>query len=108
MSGEVRVKLYKGNMSVVGRKSAYSLYDEHLATYGEGDTFDRSNSAGWINLHSLPAQTWSAKQGPAYTKAQGLLHAQPSEVKVFSAQFTADKNQNPATVDDMQEVRAAS
>lgn len=108
VTGEVRVKLYKGTMQVVGRKSVFSLYDEHLATYGEGDTFDRSNSAGWINLHSLPAQTWSVKQGPAYTLSQGLLHAQPSEVKVFSASRTADKNNTQASGKNLNQIRAAS
>lgn len=87
VTGEVRAKLYKGSLTVVGRRSEFALYDEHLATYGEGDAFDRSNSAGWIGLHSLPAQTWSRQQGPAYTKAHGLLHAQPAEVRAFADNF---------------------
>ncbi len=64
VTGEVRAKLYKGSVAVTGVKSAYSLYDYSLATYGEGDTFDRAASKGFIDIHSLPVKTWSGKQGP--------------------------------------------
>ena len=37
----------------------------NLATYGVGDSFDRSASKGFIDLHSLPSKTWSGVQGPA-------------------------------------------
>ena len=63
VTGEVRAKLYKGNLMVVGRTSPYAIYDYNLATYGEEDTFDRSASAGFIKLYSLELQTWSRKQG---------------------------------------------
>ena len=65
VSGEVKAKLYKGSLTVIGRRSAYSLYDFNLATYGVGDSFDRSASKGFIDLHSLPSKTWSGVQGPA-------------------------------------------
>ena len=65
MTGEVKAKLYKGSLTVIGRRSAYSLYEYGLATYGDGDTFDRTASKGFIDLHSLPSKTWSTKQGPA-------------------------------------------
>ena len=65
VTGEVRAKLYKGSLTVTGRKTPYSLYDYGLATYSDGDTFDRTASKGFIELHSLPSKTWSAKQGPA-------------------------------------------
>ena len=65
VTGEVKAVFYKGSMTVTGRKSAYSLYDYGLATYGDGDTFDRTASKGFIDLHSLPATTWSKQQGPA-------------------------------------------
>src|SRR3989338_3539508 len=42
VTGVIRVKLFKGNVIIVGRKSTYSLYKEKLATYGKGDTFDQS------------------------------------------------------------------
>lgn len=69
VTGEVRFKLYKGSLTVVGRKSDYAIYDYGLATYGEGDTFDRTASHGFIELHSLPSRTWSRKQGPAARRA---------------------------------------
>jgi argininosuccinate synthase len=69
VTGEVRFKLYKGSMTVIGRRSSYALYDYNLATYGEGDSFDRTASAGFIELHSLPSRTWSKVQGPASVAA---------------------------------------
>ena len=60
VTGEVRLKLYKGSMIVVGRKSPYSLYDLGLITYeDEGDTFDQGLSAGFIQLHALSIKTWA-------------------------------------------------
>lgn len=57
VTGEVRVKLFKGNLSVVGRKSPYSLYDTKLATYTKEDVFDQRASAGFIHLWGLPLTT---------------------------------------------------
>ncbi len=54
VNGTVRLKLYKGVCSVVGRKSPDSIYDEGLATYAEGDTFDHSAAEGFIKLWGLP------------------------------------------------------
>ncbi|HOA99495.1 argininosuccinate synthase [Candidatus Sordicultor fermentans] len=56
MTGIVRVKLYKGSMQVVGRKSEYSLYDWGLATYDRGDLFDHQASEGFIKIWGLPAR----------------------------------------------------
>ena len=69
VTGDVRLKLHKGSCTVVGRKSDYAIYQYGLATYGDGDTFDRSLSHGWIELHSLPTRTWSRTQGPAAHRA---------------------------------------
>jgi argininosuccinate synthase len=54
VTGTVRLKLYKGNCSVVGRKSPYSLYREEFATFGQDDVYDQSDAAGFINLFGLP------------------------------------------------------
>ena len=56
VSGDVRVKLNKGHCTVVGRRSAYSLYSHNLATYAEGDEFDQSAAVGFIKLWGLPAK----------------------------------------------------
>ena len=54
ITGEVRLKLYKGNCTVVGRKSKFSLYKEELATYSQKDTFDRTAAEGFIKIWGLP------------------------------------------------------
>ena len=69
VTGEVRLKLFKGSCTVVGRKSDYSIYQYGLATYGDGDTFDRTASKGFIDIHSLQSKTWSTVQGPGARRA---------------------------------------
>ena len=54
VTGTVRVKLYKGSCTVVGRKSPFSLYREDFATFGQDDVYDQSDAAGFINLFGLP------------------------------------------------------
>ena len=54
VTGQVRVKLYKGNVSVVGRTSPYSLYDQDLVTFEEGKVaYDHRDAAGFIKLNAL-------------------------------------------------------
>jgi len=54
VTGSVRVKLYKGSCTVVGRKSPFSLYREDFATFGKDDVYDQSDAQGFINLFGLP------------------------------------------------------
>jgi argininosuccinate synthase len=54
VSGVVRIKLFKGSCSVVGRKSPYSRYKEELATYGAKDIFDPKLSEGFIRIWGMP------------------------------------------------------
>jgi len=54
VSGEIRLKLYKGNCTVVGRRSKNSRYKETLATYGDKDKFDQRLAEGFIRLWGLP------------------------------------------------------
>jgi argininosuccinate synthase len=54
VNGVVRIKLHKGNLIVIGRKSPQSLYDYNLATYKDDDSFDHSASVGFIKVWSLP------------------------------------------------------
>ncbi|HEV3231892.1 MAG TPA: argininosuccinate synthase [Candidatus Dormibacteraeota bacterium] len=63
VSGDVRVKLYRGGMQVVGRKAPESLYRLELATYGGGDAFDPSAAPGFIHLWGLPVRTQAKVQG---------------------------------------------
>ncbi|CAN5264789.1 argininosuccinate synthase [soil metagenome] len=54
VTGQVRVKLYKGNVSIVGRTSLYSLYDQDLVTFEEGKVaYDHRDAAGFIKLNAL-------------------------------------------------------
>ena len=53
VSGIIRLKLFKGNVTVVGRKSPFSLYKQKLATYGKGDLFDQKAAEGFIKLFGL-------------------------------------------------------
>ena len=62
VTGTVRLKLFKGNCSLVGRKSPMSLYDYGLATYDKGDVFDQSASSGFIHIWGLPVRTQSQVQ----------------------------------------------
>ncbi|MBD2078827.1 argininosuccinate synthase [Leptolyngbya sp. FACHB-17] len=59
VSGTVRVKLFKGNSSTVGRKSENSLYTPDLATYGSEDQFDHKAAEGFIYVWGLPTRVWS-------------------------------------------------
>ncbi len=60
VSGTVRIKLFKGNAIMVGRKSPYSLYSMDLATYGAEDQFDHKAAEGFIYVWGLPTRVWSS------------------------------------------------
>lgn len=54
VTGDVKLKLYKGNITNAGVTSPYSLYDEDIATFAEDDVYDQMDSQGFINLFGLP------------------------------------------------------
>jgi argininosuccinate synthase len=54
VTGEVRLRLYKGSAEAVGRRSARSLYRQDLATFGEGMAYDHKDAEGFIRLFGLP------------------------------------------------------
>jgi argininosuccinate synthase len=56
MTGKVRVRLHRATAVVDGSTSPFALYDEHLATYGAGDTFKHDAAAGFIQLWGLPLE----------------------------------------------------
>ncbi len=58
VSGSVKVKLYKGTVSIAGRTSPHSLYNAKLATYTKEDTFDHKASEGFIKIFGLPVKTF--------------------------------------------------
>ncbi|NER53141.1 MAG: argininosuccinate synthase [Symploca sp. SIO1A3] len=61
VSGAVRVKLFKGNATIVGRKSDNSLYTPDLATYTSEDQFDHKAAEGFIYIWGLGTRIWSQK-----------------------------------------------
>ena len=55
MTGDVKLKLYKGNIINAGVTSPYTLYDENIASFGEdGGAYNQADAAGFINLFGLP------------------------------------------------------
>ncbi|HEX4429810.1 MAG TPA: argininosuccinate synthase [Frankiaceae bacterium] len=62
VTGEVRLRLWGGTATVVGRRSERSLYDFALATYDVGDQFDQSEARGFVNLWGLPSRVWAARE----------------------------------------------
>ncbi len=63
VTGQARLKLYRGSSLVVGRKAPDQLYRMELATYGRGDQFDQAASAGFIKLFGMSLRTASEIQG---------------------------------------------
>ena len=70
VSGRVRVKLYKGNITIVGRTSPYSLYDQELVTFEEGQVaYDHRDAEGFIKLNALRLRTLGQRR----TKLESTL-----------------------------------
>ena len=61
--GSIRLKLYKGNATVVGRIAPNALYSKDLATYDPNSTFDEAAAAGFIALWGLSARQWASVNG---------------------------------------------
>ena len=58
VTGDVRLRLSAGLCRVTGRRSPFSLYDDGLATYSDGDTFDHTAAEGFMKLYGLSYRTW--------------------------------------------------
>ena len=72
VTGVVRLKLFKGDCQIVGRKSPYSLYDHSLATYDAGDTYDQSAAVGFIKIWGLPVES-AARKAPKVVSRQSSV-----------------------------------
>ena len=59
VTGLVRIKLFKGSVTLLGRTSPWSLYNEELATYTEADTFNHKAAEGFIHIYGLGLKTYS-------------------------------------------------
>jgi argininosuccinate synthase len=63
VTGSVRLKLYKGNVAVVGRESQYSLYDQDLVTFEDGKVaYDQRDAEGFIRLNALRLRTLAQRR----------------------------------------------
>ena len=62
VTGEVKLKLYKGNIILASVTSPESLYDEDIATFSEDEVYDQKDSAGFINLFGLPIKVKAMKK----------------------------------------------
>ncbi len=87
VTGTVRLKLFKGSCSVVGRKSPKSLYSFSLATYDKGDVFDQSQSVGFIKIFGLPVKV----------QAQMQLLKDPGDLPGLNAQAKPAQPEKAAT-----------
>ena len=68
VSGTVKLKLYKGSIRVVGRKSNYSLYSHEIATYGTESTFDQRLAKGFVELWGIQSTEANKLQKKRSTK----------------------------------------
>ncbi len=62
VTGEVKLKLYKGNIIDAGATSPYSLYDEDIATFSEDHVYNQKDAQGFINLFGLPISVQAIKK----------------------------------------------
>lgn len=69
VTGEVKLKLYKGNIIPAGVTSPYSLYSADMATFDEDDCYDQADSAGFINLFGLPVKVRALNDKAFYEKS---------------------------------------
>ena len=65
VTGDVKLKLYKGNIIDAGVTSPYSLYDPEIATFDEDNVYNQADSAGFINLFGLPAKVLAKMKAKA-------------------------------------------
>ena len=81
VTGKVRLKLYKGNVRVVGRSSKNALYKLELSTYNKGSTFDQRNAVGFIELWGLQARVAAKVAGMSEGRTAGYQRETPEEIQ---------------------------
>lgn len=62
VTGDVMLKLYKGNVSLIGRQSPNSLYSEEFATFGDDEVYNQKDAQGFIRLYALPSKIKAMQQ----------------------------------------------
>ena len=79
VTGTVRMKLYKGNAIIAGRKSPFSLYDEGLASFGNAGNYDHADAEGFIKLFALPTRADARQQEKVLGKMSEQVANAPVE-----------------------------
>ena len=94
-TGEVKLRLYKGNIEPLSRKSPYSLYSLDIASFTMGASYDQKDALGFINLIGLPIKVRALAQGRAKVQMKlwgGRFETGPSEVfERFSGSLDFDR-----------------
>jgi argininosuccinate synthase len=80
VTGTIRVKLFRGTCTVVGRKSPYSLYSHSLATYDTGDTFEHDAANGFIRIFGLPTKTQAQIQLKTLEESEAASSIVPPKI----------------------------
>ena len=80
VTGTIRLKFFRGDCRVVGRKSPFALYEHALATYDAGDLFDHSAAEGFIKIWGLPVET-AARKVPGKVKLSGTAPEKTEKVE---------------------------
>jgi argininosuccinate synthase len=62
VTGNIKLKLYKGNVKVASRKSPYALYDEEISSFGASELYNHHDAEGFIKLFSLPSKIRAFKK----------------------------------------------
>src|SRR5690606_6763749 len=82
VTGDARLRLYKGSVSVTGRRSPNSLYRQDVVTFEEDDVYDQADADGFIKLNSLRLRirTQLAQAAAEASEAKNPSSQQPEEV----------------------------
>jgi argininosuccinate synthase len=96
VTGEVRVKLYKGAATALSAKSPHSLYSEDLATFGDSASFDHADSKGFVRLYGLPGMVAaSVRRKTSGASAKPAPGAPPSNSRSPTRSQKATSNASP-------------
>jgi argininosuccinate lyase len=96
VTGEVRLRFFRGSCTVVGRRSPRALYDLSLATYERGaDRFDHHQSAGFVALWSLPIRVWAARRDLGAVEDRGPAATTPPIGEPISAEGSPQAASEP-------------
>jgi argininosuccinate synthase len=96
VTGEIRVRLDRGTMTMVGRRSPHSLYSTALATYGKGDQFDHRASEGFITVFGMSLRTQARTQALWGKGTEAALEVPKKELAAGAAPKTDRPRADPS------------